>query len=324
MNKHSFLRTFSRSYLNLFAFGVAGVLGICGLFSSPAITGILTQVSPATSIPATALIIHYATATAVSLATRPAPTVTALSANPVLPGCIHNARPQRGKVIKVVDGDTIHVLIDGQDYPVRYIGMDTPENTTQHEFYGAEASAKNSMLVAGQEVSLYKDTSETDRYGRLLRYVFVRESFINYELVVQGYAEAKKYPPDTACSALFNQAQANAKARGLGQWAANISVPTRSSISTSLKITAVDKIAEYVTIQNPTSATVNLDGWRLVSEKGGQTCSLGGTLQPGASLKIWTKSGSGFSCNLTENIWNNQETDPAVLYNPQGQEVARY
>jgi endonuclease YncB( thermonuclease family) len=90
----------------------------------------------------------------------------------------------------VIDGDTIDVVINGAEYRVRYIGIDTPENTTSNEYYGPQATAKNKALVEGKLVILVKDVSETDRYSRLLRYVIVDGLFVNYELVRQGFANA--------------------------------------------------------------------------------------------------------------------------------------
>jgi len=149
----------------------------------------------------------------------PIPTVTsaytALGAS-----CIPNNPHQTGKVVEVVDGDTIRVALDetGLIHSVRYIGMDTPENTSQVEFFGAEAEAKNLELVYGKTATLIKDVSETDQYGRLLRYVIVDNLFINYELVVQGYANTASYPPDIACIPTFQEAEQKASASKLGLW----------------------------------------------------------------------------------------------------------
>jgi len=73
-------------------------------------------------------------------------------------------------VIRVIDGDTIEVDIDGALYKVRYIGIDTPE---VGQLYADEATKKNRELVEGKVVWLEKDVSETDKYNRLLRYVYV-------------------------------------------------------------------------------------------------------------------------------------------------------
>lgn len=119
----------------------------------------------------------------------------------------------------VVDGDTIDVEINGQVYRVRYIGIDTPEMTTQIEYFGKEASVKNAGLVSGETVTLVKDVSETDRYGRLLRYVFVGNTFVNYELVRQGFANPVTYPPDVACERTFAAAEQSARESLAGLWA---------------------------------------------------------------------------------------------------------
>lgn len=116
---------------------------------------------------------------------------------------------------EVVDGDTIHVDIDGQDLRVRYIGVDTPERDMP--FY-EDATDFNAALVEGQIVTLVKDVSETDRYDRLLRYIFVGDTFINYELVRQGYAVSVTFPPDVACAEVFGEAERLAREEGLGLW----------------------------------------------------------------------------------------------------------
>lgn len=115
---------------------------------------------------------------------------------------------QVGQVVNVFDGDTISVSVDGTTFPIRYIGVDTPE---QDEPCGAEATAFNAALVMGQVVRLVKDVSETDRYGRLLRYVYVGERLVNAELVTQGYAEAVAYPPDTAFAGELEAMEAQAR-----------------------------------------------------------------------------------------------------------------
>ncbi len=125
---------------------------------------------------------------------------------------------QVGEVTRIVDGDTIHVEIDGVDYPVRYIGVDTPELNSGNPVADL-ATKENSGMVEGKTVVLIKDVSETDPYDRLLRYVLVDNVFVNYELVRDGMAVAKEYPPDTICHEFFHQAQDQAKAEVMGVWA---------------------------------------------------------------------------------------------------------
>lgn len=155
--------------------------------------------------------------------------------------CIPNNPPQIGLVVDVVDGDTIKVLLDedGKTYSVRYIGMDTPENTSQVEYFGLEATTMNSELVYGKAVILIKEVSETDQFGRLLRYVIADNLFVNYELVAQGYANTASYPPDIACIPTFQRAEGQASTAKLGLWAASptqviiLPLPTASSGSSS-------------------------------------------------------------------------------------------
>lgn len=119
-------------------------------------------------------------------------------------------------VSRVIDGDTIE-LNTGQR--VRYIGIDTPEITKgKNECFGQEAKLFNQELVLNKQVVLTKDISETDRYGRLLRYVYIDGQFINEELVKKGYATSATFPPDVKYSSYFNQLQSQARALNLGLW----------------------------------------------------------------------------------------------------------
>ncbi len=122
------------------------------------------------------------------------------------------------EVTYVFDGDTIAVRIAGQEARVRYIGIDAPESTYEHDPFGPEATAKNKELVAGKRVRLEKDVSETDRYGRLLRYVYVGDVMVNAELVRLGYAQASSFPPDVRYQALLARMQREARAAGRGLW----------------------------------------------------------------------------------------------------------
>lgn len=92
------------------------------------------------------------------------------------------------RVTRVVDGDTIWIEYSGQPYKVRYIGVDTPEVYFGVQCYGPEASQANKSLVDAQMVRLVKDTSAVDHYGRLLRYVYLGDVFVNVELMEHGYA----------------------------------------------------------------------------------------------------------------------------------------
>jgi len=131
------------------------------------------------------------------------------------------------KVARVIDGDTIQIE-GGQK--VRYIGMDTPESVDPRkpvQCFGKEATTKNRELVSGRQVRLERDVSNTDKYHRLLRYVYVlsnkpggQELFVNLELVQQGFAHAATFPPDVKYQDIFLQAQSQARQENRGLWSA--------------------------------------------------------------------------------------------------------
>jgi micrococcal nuclease len=126
------------------------------------------------------------------------------------------------QVTNVVDGDTINVLIDSQEYRVRYIGVDTPETvhpTLGEEPYGSEASEYNKTLVENQTVFLEKDVSETDQFGRLLRYVWLdNRRMVNALLVAEGYAQVTTFPPDVRHVDFFLELERVAREDELGLW----------------------------------------------------------------------------------------------------------
>ena len=129
-------------------------------------------------------------------------------------------------VVRVVDGDTLRVQIEGQIEVVRLIGIDTPETVRPNspvECFGPEASARSKELLAeGTRVSLVRDVEARDDYGRLLAYVYRSADglFINLALIDQGYATLLTFPPNTAHVERFRAAAVEAEQRGLGLWAA--------------------------------------------------------------------------------------------------------
>ncbi|MDW8054970.1 MAG: thermonuclease family protein [Anaerolineae bacterium] len=126
---------------------------------------------------------------------------------------------ETGLVKRVVDGDTIVVEINGQEYRVRYIGVDAPESTSRQECYGREAARYNRTLVEGQAVRLERDVSETDRFGRLLRYVYLTNGeMVNEVLIREGFALARTFPPDVKYQERLKEAEREAKQKQRGLW----------------------------------------------------------------------------------------------------------
>ena len=131
-------------------------------------------------------------------------------------------------VVRVVDGDTIHVQCSARVEKVRYIGIDAPE--IHHPIWGAEpggpeAAALNRRLVGGRHVRLELDVRVRDQYGRLLAYVWVGDLMVNAELVRLGYAQVMTVPPNVRYQALFLKLQREARADGRGLWAASSPTP---------------------------------------------------------------------------------------------------
>jgi micrococcal nuclease len=142
-----------------------------------------------------------------------------------------------GYVTRVVDGDTIEVRIDeraegpgsgatelGFAYDVRLVGIDAPESVAPHspvECFGRESSDAAEALLEGADVRLVKDVEDKDHYGRLLRYVYLRDEMANARLVLNGYAAAYPYPPNIRHSELFVQLEREARENDRGLWSSD-------------------------------------------------------------------------------------------------------
>lgn len=156
------------------------------------------------------------------------------------------------KVSRTVDGDTIQ-LTDG--IKVRLIGVNSPESTAKIERYGKEASNYTKSNLTGKTVYLEKDVSETDQYGRLLRYIWIdipneindseiKTKMFNAMLVENGYAQVSTYPPDVKYRDYFAKCNSEARNAKKGLWAINANGTTKG-----------DTLSNY--ISNPNSSSTN-------------------------------------------------------------------
>jgi micrococcal nuclease len=251
------------------------------------------------------------------------------------------------QVVDVVDGDTIKVSVEDKVYTVRYIGIDAPETKDPNrpvEWMGPEASAANERLVGGKTVYLEKDVSETDRYGRLLRYVYLADgTFVNAALVRQGYAVASSYPPDVKYQDLLRQAEQEARQAERGLWSATPS-PTSPAASqpeatpapgSMVVIVAIHHDGqidpgepdEYAEIGNEGSSAANLAGWRLNAGAQGQDFEFPDfVLAPGQVCRVYTDEvhpeHCGFSFGSQQALWSN-DGDCGFLYDASGTAVSR-
>lgn len=130
---------------------------------------------------------------------------------------------QSATVTFVVDGDTVEINTGER---VRLIGIDASE---RGEPYYVESRNKLSELVLNKQVRMEKDVSNTDRYSRLLRYLYIGDTFVNLEMVRQGYATAYTYPLDVKYSEQFLSAEQEARSRKVGLWTPALPISSQPS-----------------------------------------------------------------------------------------------
>src|SRR4051812_19821496 len=177
-------------------------------------------VALATTVPPTSLppaIVSTLATTIVSTAARDTP--------PPLPRpSVQPADLVVAAVVRVIDGDTVDVRLDGQVVRLRLIGIDTPEVVDPRrpvECFGREASARAHELLDGQTVRVEADPTQgdMDRYGRLLRYIWLGDGrLFNQEMVAQGYAFEYTYNVPYKYQAAFREAERDAREAQRGLW----------------------------------------------------------------------------------------------------------
>ncbi len=139
------------------------------------------------------------------------------------------SRLEEAYVKRVVDGDTIIATINNEDYRVRFIGINTPESTTKIEEYGKEASKYTTDMLLYKTVYLEKDVSNTDKYDRLLRYIWleipneiskeeITSKMFNAILLKNGYATLYTFPPDVKYVTYLKSLEREARESNKGLW----------------------------------------------------------------------------------------------------------
>jgi micrococcal nuclease len=241
-----------------------------------------------------------------------------------------DAQTEPATVVSVIDGDTIEVTrSDGSREPVRLIGIDAPE---RGECWAVEATTVlESLIPVGSEIGMTSDQSDRDQFDRLLRYLWVGSMSVNEELVRQGAAISRRYPPDTAMSTRLDAAQDAARAAGAGLWALDA---CGEAATAELRIVELRYDAEgddnqnlndeWVRIRNESADPVDLTDWRIRDESATNRYSFprGFTLEPSQTVTIHSGCGDDsdtalFWCSVGSAIWNN-DGDTAFLIDPSG------
>ncbi len=206
---------------------------------------------------------------------------------------------------KVIDGDSIE-LSDGSI--IRYLGINAPE---KDQLYYNESSQFNLLLVQNQDLRLEFDQKKEDQYGRLLAYVFAGDTFVNLEIIRQGWAIAFTDPQNKKYAELFQKAQSEAQQLQVGFWKLS---------PHELKIDEVQYDApgndeknlngEWIKISNIGSKPMRMKGFILQDESLKQFSFPDIHLQPSGTIAVYTGSGKDNAASLywglSLPIWNNK------------------
>ncbi len=232
------------------------------------------------------------------------------------------------RLVRVDDGDSLIVEIDGQEQRVRLIGVNAPE---AGECQADEARARLDDLLDGQQLLLEADLDSTDRFGRLLRYVFVDGVFINELLVAEGLVLARPFEPNTTRQAVLEAAEDRARQGMLGFWN-----PTACGAADGQLVVAdvvydppgLDIEGEYIEIEN-VGPPVDLTGWTVKDETSQNRYSFpaGLVLDTNQRIRVFTGCGDDtaavvYWCSSSP-VWDNAG-DTAFLVAPSGSIQSTY
>ncbi len=129
------------------------------------------------------------------------------------------SKQQEARVIRVNDGDTVTLRMDGKIYKARLIGFDAPEMGQEPWGKKAREHLRTLLKDSRWNVSVETDIEKYDKYNRLLVYVWTRDkTFINERMLADGYAVLFTFPPNTQYVDLFKKAQRSARENKDGIW----------------------------------------------------------------------------------------------------------
>ncbi|MDQ6420850.1 thermonuclease family protein [Paenibacillus sp. LHD-117] len=243
------------------------------------------------------------------------------------------------EVTDYIDGDTFRIKNGKEAETIRLLYIDTPEVANDDkgsEPYGNEASAfSKKLLEESGEVRLTYDQEAKDRYGRTLAIVELKDGRILNELLLQeGLAKVLIVEPNVKMENVYKGLEQQAQHDMLGLWRSGEEtsqsdvVPVKKAEQIGIKL-EVNKQSELVTITNSSYDSIDLDGWKLVSVRGNQTYTFEPIQLPAQGTLRITSSQQGTKTDPdsvlvweVDNVWNNNEPDPAELYNENNELVA--
>jgi micrococcal nuclease len=237
----------------------------------------------------------------------------------------------RATLLYVFDGDSIEAEVAGRTEEVRLIGINAPE--ADECFGGASRDALIELLGDGELVLVAGSSSDTDQYGRLLRYVYVDEDNINGRTLADGNAVTLQ--GEHTYNTGFVEIGDIAASAGYGMWAPDVCGPAAPSGVTIVEVlynpTGPDDERlnnEYVTIVNEGQATLDLTAWTLRDESSQNRYVFDGVhLDPGDRVSVRTGCGEDrgddvFWC-ADRSVWSNSG-DTAILQDRHGNVVDRW
>ena len=224
-------------------------------------------------------------------------------------------------VLRAIDGDTIE-LVNGKS--VRLLGIDAPE---YGEEFSIAATNRLKELVEGKTVELEKDVSEKDSFGRLLRYIFVKDAFVNLQMVKEGYAYAYVVSPDEKYLKEFIAAEEEARNKALNIWSGRHKNCLMVEFHYNARGNDNDNLNdEYVIFKNLCADAIDMTGWKVRDENGNSFYFPQFVLCSSCLAVLHSGFGEDSGNNLYWKsniaIWNN-DGDTLWLYDENGKLILR-
>lgn len=230
---------------------------------------------------------------------------------------------------EVVDGDTLYVTGPLRELEVRLVGVNTPE---AGECFSQEATDALADLVEGRDLVLVVDRSDLDRFGRALRYVETTDGVdVGAELVADGFALARRYPPDDARANRYAELQRTAQREGRGLWAPDAcGASDVDGVEIVIEVNAdapgddgQNLNGEWVRFTNAGVEAIDLDEWEVADESASNRYRFTDLrLAPGEDVTLFSGCGpddgtARYWCSSGSAVWNNSG-DTVFLRDPNG------